>query len=163
MASESFSAFVCLPWNKGQKKIGTEEGAAWIAEYLETELTQKTQEFLVDENVDIEVNLRNMYEEIVKRPAPYIFAGGDHSEAISTVLAVVNNPKYLDKKVGLIWIDAHADINTYEMSKSKNYHGMPLSFIGGIDTKFEWVNKLKKLPLSSILYYGIRDIDDYET
>jgi arginase len=62
------------------------------------------------------------------------------------VLSVVNNEKYVGKKIGLLWVDAHADINTYEQSNTKNYHGMPLSFICGIDTTFDWVNKLKKLP-----------------
>ena len=83
----------------------------------------------------------------MKHPAPYIFCGGDHSEAISTVLAVVNHPKYVGKKIACIWVDAHADINTYEMSKTKNYHGMPLSFVCGIDKSFEWVNNLKTLPV----------------
>jgi arginase family enzyme len=88
---EKFSAIVSLPWNKGQKKIGTEEGAQWLAEYVETELKYPTSEFFVDENVDISTNLHRMYQEIIKHPAPYLFCGGDHSEAISTVLAVVNN------------------------------------------------------------------------
>ena len=101
----------------------------------------------MDETEDISDNLHRMYLEILKHQPPYIFAGGDHSEAISTILAVLNNPSYLEKKVGVIWIDAHADINTYEASKSKNYHGMPLSFICGLDSKLSWVNPLRKLPI----------------
>lgn len=113
MNKPSFSAIVSIPWNKGQKKIGTEEGAQWFAEYIETDLGYTANEFLVDESVDISQNLQNMYDLIMKHQAPYIFCGGDHSEAISTVLAVVNNPKYAGKKVGCVWVDAHADINTY--------------------------------------------------
>lgn len=48
------------------------------------------------------------------------------------------------------------------MSKTKNYHGMPLSFACGVDKTFPWVNKLKTLPLSNLIYYGIRDLDEYE-
>lgn len=39
---------------------------------------------------------------------------------------------------------------------------MPLSFICGIDKTFPWVNKLKTLPLKNLIYYGIRDVDEYE-
>ena len=59
-------------------------------------------------------------------------------------------------------MDAHADINTYEASLTKNYHGMPLSFACGVDKTFPWVNQLKTLPLENLIYYGIRDLDDYE-
>lgn len=38
--NQKFSAIVSLPWNKGQKKVGTEEGAQWLAEYIETDLGQ---------------------------------------------------------------------------------------------------------------------------
>lgn len=46
--NQTFSAIVTLPWNKGQKKIGTEEGALWLAEYIETDLGHKSVEFIVD-------------------------------------------------------------------------------------------------------------------
>lgn len=46
--NQKFSAIASLPWNKGQKKIGTEEGAYWLAEYIETDLGQVATEFYVD-------------------------------------------------------------------------------------------------------------------
>ena len=78
--------------------------------------------------------------------------------AISTVASSLN--KYKDVKV--IWIDAHPDINTFKNSKTKNYHGMPLSFLTGLDynPKFSFIKNI--LPMKNILYIGIRDIDEYE-
>src|SRR5499427_3080711 len=61
--------------------------------------------------------------------------GGDHSVAAGTVAGVaefLRQQKRQDQKIGLIWIDAHADINTPETSPSGNVHGMPLAAILGL-------------------------------
>jgi len=84
--------------------------------------------------------------------------GGDHSLAMGTIsgsLAVYPN-------VGIIWVDAHADINTPETTTSGNLHGMPLSFLTGIAShpQFEWIQK--KLDFSRICYIGLRDVDPGE-
>src|SRR5215470_18176339 len=58
--------------------------------------------------------------------------GGDHSVAAGTVAGVAEffrQQRRQDQKIGLIWIDAHADINTPETSPSGNVHGMPLAAI----------------------------------
>ena len=68
--------------------------------------------------------------------------------------------KYKNLKV--IWIDAHADINTTYSSKTNNYHGMPLSFLTGLDydKRFNFIKNTLKF--ENILYIGLRDIDNYE-
>src|SRR5229473_3627648 len=53
--------------------------------------------------------------------------GGDHSVAAGTVAGVAEFYRRDSKKIGLIWIDAHSDINTPETSPSGNVHGMPLA------------------------------------
>jgi arginase len=53
--------------------------------------------------------------------------GGDHSIAAGTVAGVSEFYRRKGKKVGLIWVDAHADMNTPESSPSGNIHGMPLA------------------------------------
>ena len=75
--------------------------------------------------------------------------------AISTVDSSLN--KYKDLKV--IWIDAHPDINSFKSSKTKNFHGMPLSFLTGMDynPKFNFIKNI--LPIKNILYIGIRKIN----
>jgi len=52
--------------------------------------------------------------------------GGDHSMAIGTV---AGHAKYLGKAPAIIWVDAHADINTPESTWSGNLHGQPVSFL----------------------------------
>src|SRR5665213_1792521 len=58
--------------------------------------------------------------------------GGDHSVAAGTVSGVAEFYRRKKQKIGLIWIDAHADINTPETSPSGNVHGMPLSALLGL-------------------------------
>lgn len=108
-------------------------------------------------------NLENLYyaNNDLKRYHNHINIGGDHSMSIATVAASLHkNP---DVKV--LWIDAHPDINTYQSSKTKNTHGMPLSYLTGLDYEpsFQFLNdKNILLPFDNIMYLGIRDIDDYE-
>jgi arginase len=62
--------------------------------------------------------------------------------------------------LGVIWVDAHADINTVESTESGNIHGCPVSFLMGLGSKvkqFEWLKPcLKK---NKIVYIGLRDVD----
>ena len=86
----------------------------------------------------------------------YLF-GGDHSIALSTVAASFD---VLKEDMSLIWIDAHADINTFETSGTGNLHGMPLSSV------FNLMNPIIKnnyVPnFDQIIYLGLRSIDDEE-
>ena len=61
-----------------------------------------------------------------------VVLGGDHSVAAGTVAGVAEFYRRDNKKIGLIWIDAHSDINTPETSPSGNVHGMPLAAIVGL-------------------------------
>lgn len=83
--------------------------------------------------------------------------GGDHSLAIGTILGTLQAWEG-QKDVCVVWVDAHADINSPETTISGNIHGMPLSWILGLhDTKvkgFEWVDAIKKLPKDRIVYIG---------
>jgi arginase len=57
--------------------------------------------------------------------------GGDHSIAIGSIAGVSSFYRERDEQVGLIWFDAHADMNTPETSPSGNIHGMPLATLLG--------------------------------
>ncbi|KAL8330112.1 hypothetical protein RB601_008208 [Gaeumannomyces tritici] len=79
--------------------------------------------------------------------------GGDHSIAIGTIGGVA-----------VIWVDAHADINTPETSGSGNIHGMPVSFLTGLATEdkqeyFGWLEPEHRLSLTKLVYIGLRDVD----
>src|SRR5947209_16286006 len=58
--------------------------------------------------------------------------GGDHSVAAGTVSGVAEFYRRQNQRVGLIWIDAHTDINTPDSSPSGNVHGMPLAALMGL-------------------------------
>ncbi len=58
--------------------------------------------------------------------------GGDHSMAAGTVSGVSEFYRRQQQKIGLIWIDAHSDINTPETSPTGNVHGMPLAALLGL-------------------------------
>lgn len=90
--------------------------------------------------------------------------GGDHSVAAGTVSGVAEFYRRKKQKIGLIWIDAHADINTPETSPSGNVHGMPLAALMGLGPEplkniFEWSPKVA--PENAVLI-GVRDIDATE-
>ena len=91
------------------------------------------------------------------RPA---LIGGDHSQSFSTISALLNY--YPTLKV--LWIDAHADLNTRQTSFSNNIHGMPVAGLLGIMESESWNKKwmIKKLPPENIIYIGIRDLDPGE-
>lgn len=60
-----------------------------------------------------------------------VILGGDHSIAIGTFSGVASHFREKSQEVGLIWFDAHADINTHETSETGNVHGMPLAALLG--------------------------------
>lgn len=68
---------------------------------------------------------------MLERKEVPVVLGGDHSVALGTVSGVSSYGRACGKDVGLIWFDAHADMNTPETSPSGNIHGMPLSALLG--------------------------------
>lgn len=60
-----------------------------------------------------------------------IVLGGDHAQAIGTISGLSRFWKKHGKRIGVVWVDAHADMNTPESSPSGNIHGMPLAALLG--------------------------------
>jgi arginase len=90
--------------------------------------------------------------------------GGDHSLAAGSVSGVAEFYRRQSQRVGLIWIDAHTDINTPETSPSGNVHGMPLAALLGLGPEllgniFGFSPKIS--PENTVLI-GVRDIDSAE-
>ncbi len=75
--------------------------------------------------------LGGMVEQALERGSVPLVLGGDHSVAVGTVSGVARFFRQRGQRVGLIWLDAHADMNTPESSPSGNVHGMPLACIVG--------------------------------
>lgn len=82
-----------------------------------------------------------------------IFLSADHSSAISSIGAMLEYYKDL----GVIWIDAHGDINTKNSSPTGHLHGMPLSILLGLEKSFPFI-KSHLLPEKLVLI-GVRDLD----
>ena len=85
--------------------------------------------------------------------------GGDHSLVIGSALASINR----NKSLGIIWIDAHGDYNTFDTTITGNIHGLPLAAIDGYEkrflTEFHDGNYFK--PENTVIVGG-RDIDPLE-
>jgi arginase len=90
--------------------------------------------------------------------------GGDHSLASGSVAATADYLRRAGKPTGLIWVDAHGDMNTPASSDSGNVHGMPLaSLLGPEPTELARVGGFtpKVLPEHTVLI-GIRNLDERE-
>lgn len=105
-------------------------------------------------------DLFGMVNKVVKDGHLPIILGGDHSIAIGSVAAMANQ----DQTYGVIWFDAHGDMNTEETTPTGNIHGMPLAVslgyghpdlvnIGGFQPKIKSGN---------VVLVGIRSIDEDE-
>src|SRR6516162_7129603 len=76
--------------------------------------------------------IASLVEGTLEHGAMPLVLGGDHSVAAGTVAGVSRHFHKRSQKIGLIWLDAHADMNTPETSPSGNIHGMPLACIVGL-------------------------------
>lgn len=185
-ASQQKDLFIIgAPFSGGQGKHGVDEAPELlIQEGLTTEL-EKLGWNTKTEHLDFEkvandtpiVNMKNpryvskaaekVYNS-VKEAAGQGFVltlGGDHSIGAGTVAGVLAaHPEAV-----VLWIDAHADINSPARSESGNIHGCPVSFLVGIDELaedvedgvFKWLPR-KCLDFSRLAYIGLRDVDQFE-
>jgi arginase len=91
-----------------------------------------------------------------------VVLGGDHSLGLGSVMGAARG-----RKLGLLWIDAHADFNTDETTPSGNIHGMPLSALCGIGTPALLTlngadHDRAKINPRNVAVIGARDLDDPE-
>ncbi len=104
--------------------------------------------------------LAETVDKIVASGAFPLVLGGDHSIAIGTLAGLVKHYQNL----GVIWYDAHADLNTKETSPSGNIHGMPLAISLGIGHEglTGIYGKETKIKAENIVIIGARSLDDGE-
>jgi len=153
-----------IPQRIGQKKLGIEKTPNIIKQKLlnynnlkfhNINLSNNYNNFFSDMKYIYNVNSTNLVNNKLN-----INIGGDHSISIGTVAASIE--KYKENLL-VFWIDAHADINSYESSITKNFHGMPLHYLTNCkDYTYEsWLFD-NQLNYDKLFYFGIRDIDNYE-
>jgi arginase len=87
--------------------------------------------------------------------------GGDHSIAAGTISGIAAFARRKGKKVGVLWIDAHGDINTPESSPSGNIHGMPLAALLGFGPRQLTAigGATRKVAPENVALVGIRSLD----
>jgi arginase len=93
-----------------------------------------------------------------------VVLGGDHSIAIGTVAGVAHHFSKQQQKAGLLWIDAHADMNTPETTPSGNVHGMPLACCVGMGPRelTEILGPAPMIDAAHVALVGLRDVDVLE-
>jgi len=114
---------------------------------------------------------------LLKEEVPIVLAG-DHSSALGTISGI--KMAYPNKRIGVIWIDAHADLHTPYTTPSGNMHGMPIACVLGEDNKerqqnkpddetIEYWEKLKalggitpKIHYNDLVYIALRDFEPQE-
>ncbi|MFA6457190.1 MAG: arginase [Bacteroidota bacterium] len=100
-------------------------------------------------------------EKILEGDGFPLILGGDHSIAIGTIAGVSNYCRKKNKKLGVIWVDAHGDMNTDVTSPSGNIHGMPLAASLGLGA-LELTSiggDMQKLDPKNLVMIAIRDLD----
>lgn len=176
---------ISAPFSGGQGKAGCDEAPKMLEEFgLSGELEKlgwKTQwdhlEFEVVTEDPVVNNMKRpkyvaqscqkVYDAVFRASRAGKFpltVGGDHSIAIGTVAGVLS----AQPESCVLWVDAHADLNTPAATLSGNLHGCPVSFLLGIDEQdkgnndmFSWVPR-GILDPKRIAYIGLRDVDDFE-
>jgi len=103
-------------------------------------------------------------DEVLRDGGFPLVVGGDHSISAGTVSGVASHFRRSNERIGLIWMDAHGDMNTPEVSPSGNVHGMPLAACVGLGAKelVELGGFAPKVNPANTVLVGARDIDPDE-
>ncbi len=90
--------------------------------------------------------------------------GGDHSLAVGSISGVSEYYRRRGQRIGVLWIDAHSDINTPDTSPSGNVHGMPLASLLGMgpEALTQIFGYAPKIAAENAVLIGVRDIDAAE-
>lgn len=139
--------------------VVNDEGNIRVFQELETQNEDSTLRNL-REIINLSSELAVAVTKVVEKNAVPLILGGDHSIAIGTLAGLGNHYENL----GVIWFDAHADINTPDSTPSGNIHGMPLAISLGLGDErltnlMGYAPKIKK---ENIIIIGARSIDEGE-
>lgn len=93
-----------------------------------------------------------------------ILLGGDHCLAIGSISAVARHCRRTGRRLKVLWLDAHADVNDAATSPSGNLHGMPVACLLGLGPAalVGWSGALAAFQPQDIAFLGIRSVDTQE-
>ncbi|XP_018567917.1 arginase-1 [Anoplophora glabripennis] len=178
-----------VPFDKGQPKVGVANGPDAIRKAgLVEQLAGIHKKINIKDygnityqvNEEIEKKVPNMreyahvascnqelsrnVEKIIKDGRICLTLGGDHSIGIGTVDGHI---KSKNEDICLLWIDAHADLNTNKTSPSGNVHGMPMALLASELADYwpylpgmDWQQPV--MSIRNVAYIGLRSVDSYE-
>jgi arginase len=178
-----------VPLGYGAEQKGSELGstALRLADFRGTRLVERIRElgYAVKDYGDVEIvrpdyvaadienpkylnemlasceNMAQAIKPILREGEFPVILGGDHSIAVGTFSAISSFYHERGDEIGLVWLDAHADINTHETSPSGNIHGMPLAALLGYGEPqlVNLENFSPKLNPKFCAHVGARDLD----
>jgi arginase len=148
------------------KQLGRQvedEGNVMVPQAEEQPYGEKKARYL-DEIAQTCKGLADMVRKTLDEDVFPLVLGGDHSIAVGTVAGAAAHFHKSGKRIGVIWLDAHGDMNTPESSPSGNVHGMPLASVMGYGPP-ELVDLAGVKPMvepRNVALVGIRDLDSKE-
>lgn len=161
------SAIRAADLGPGLKKLGwrlDERGAVSVREPEEVQVGRANARYK-SEVLDVCTRLRDATQRALEDGSHPIILGGDHAVAMGSIAGVSNHFHAKGESVGLIWIDAHTDMNVPDTTPSGNIHGMPLAHMLGYGMSA--FRKLADRPGGAISpenvsLLGIRSVDPTE-
>lgn len=145
--------------------IGASAGAKRLKSYFDAkkgvDTGEEINEFSNDKITSTEnfcIKLRDKVADSIQKNNLTLVFGGDHSVAMGSISGAILDNRY---NTGIIYIDAHADMNTFRTSLTGNIHGMPLAVCLGKESRFKRIVK-KHLTSNNLLLLGQRSIDPGE-
>lgn len=141
--------------------------------YDEGDINVRTQEVLAVEDATLKYlpeiadscrHLSDKVEQVLDSGDFPLILGGDHSMSIGSISGIAAHCRKHGKRLGVLWIDAHTDINTPDTSPTGNIHGMPIAALLGIGARELTTigGDFTKIEPQNIVYIGIRSIDEGE-
>jgi arginase len=117
-----------------------------------------------NEIAEILKRLKEMTKVAVKNSEIPLVLGGDHSIALGSVAGIAEHYHSQGKQIGVVWLDAHADINTPDTTVSGNVHGMPVAHLMGLgDEVLLSVSSMRPIvDPRKVALVGLRDLDEGE-
>jgi arginase len=159
-----------LEWNV--KDLPDLDFSNWSENNIDNDESETMETYFTDNNLKAK-NCRQVgrgaqlvcdrvYESLQRGEFP-LTLGGDHSIGLGTLSGVLKH----QPNTGIIWVDAHADLNTPYTSESGNMHGMPVGMLmqhvttPNIHTlpNMGWLENSPRLDPSQVVYIGLRDVD----
>ena len=131
---------------------------------METREARSAEARFYDEILAACTELASSVELVMQEGGMPLVLGGDHSIAMGSVAGVASHFRKQDKELGLIWFDAHGDMNVPGISPSGNIHGMPLAHLLGYgDDGLAGISGFApKVKPENVALIGIREIDIHE-